>query len=215
MRQKNIADLKSKGFKLIEEDKYLDAFSCLSEVFVEDPTDGEVSQALIFLFDRIQSGNYDFTPSTSSEFIARGITRFYHQEFEASIRDYDRALQLESKNAYALKCKAFSLKFLGQHKNAIQNLKAALEIEQKGEYYDDIAENYKNLGDYTNALKYNKLAVETTPNDPRLHYNYGYHLAEVRQLKSAIIQFRKALQLQPNYADAKQALAFCLAQTKG
>jgi tetratricopeptide (TPR) repeat protein len=193
---------KAKAFELIRKDDYRKAFEEFSILFYENPKDPELIEVSIFLLDRIFSGDYDFQPQTGEEYVYRGIAKFYHNEFDSSIADYDKALLLNPKLDYALKCKAFSLRFKKDFSQSIKVLNYAIQIKPRGEYFDDLAEVYSIIGDNKNAIINHEKAIHYSPEDARLWYNYGTHLGEVGQIEKAIIMFDKAINLWPQYEDA-------------
>lgn len=188
--------------KLVNEDKYIEAIREYALLYKEDPKDIENIEAFRFLFSRIIEGNYDFKPETAEEFTMRGTSRFYMGEIENSILDYNEALRLDSSYHYALKSRAFSLKYLDRIDEAVKDLNQAISIFPTGEYYDDLAELYLILNRTDEALNYNQKAVEISPSETRLWYNYGINLAENGKLKLAIEMFDKAIELWPEYDDA-------------
>ena len=198
----NYNERKQYAEKLIREDKYPDALVEYSVLFKENPEDPENMERFLFLFKRIQDGNYDFEPETSEQFIMRGIAKFYNQELNGSVEDYGKALSLDSNNHYALKSRAFSFKFLGKMEEAISDLKRAVEIKQTGEYYDDLSEVYQLIGDYKSAFTYHEKAIQISPDNPRLWYNYGVDLMNTNDLKGALEKYDKAIELWPKYEDA-------------
>jgi tetratricopeptide (TPR) repeat protein len=190
------------GLGLIEKDDYREALTVFTELFQEDPHDKEVLAKCLFLFSRIIEGNYDFDPETPEQYIFRGVSKFYKSELEESIKDFEKALSLNSKLDYAHKCKAFSLRFMNRITEANSELRKAIELKAHGEYYDDMAENYAFLGDSVNAIKCHELAVNASPKDPRLWYNFGVHLGELKRIKEALDCFNKAIEFWPEYPDA-------------
>jgi len=188
--------------ELIQQDKYPDALIECSNLFKDDPKDQENIKQFLFLFNRINDGNYEFEPETPEQFVMRGVAKFYNQEFEDSIYDFEKALALDSKHHYALRTRAFSLKFLGKFDEAISDLNTAIEIQPTGEYYDDLSELYQILSEYKTALKYHQLAIEISPADTRLWYNYGVDLAVCGYLEDAMVKYNKAIELWPQYEDA-------------
>ena len=121
----NYSERKLYAEELVRQDKYPDALIEYSALFKENPKDLENMNQFIFLFQRINAGNYDFQPDTTEQYVMRGVAKFYNGEFENSIHDYNKALSLDSKNHYALKSKAFSLKTMGRMDEAISNLTSA------------------------------------------------------------------------------------------
>jgi tetratricopeptide (TPR) repeat protein len=198
----NYNDRKKYAEKLIQDDKYLEAMLEYSALIKENPQDSKIIERFVFLWQRIQAGNYDFEPETPEQYTMRGIAKFYNNEIENSINDFTKALSLDPNYDYALKLRAFSLKFLGRLDNAMTDLKKAISIQPTGEYYDDLSEIYALIGDKKTALYFHEKAIETTPNDARLWYNYGVELRESGNLKEALNKFNKAIELWPQYDDA-------------
>ncbi len=188
--------------KLIQQDQYPAALIEFSALFKENPKDPQNIERFTFLFSRIQEGNNDFEPESAEQYVMRGISKFYNQELNKSIEDYDKALALDPRYDFALKSRAFSLKFLGQIEEAISDLKKAISIQPAGEYYDDLSEIYHLIGDLKTSLDFHEKAIEASPNDPRLWFNYGVHLIEDNNLKDALVKFNKAIELWPKYEDA-------------
>lgn len=198
----NYQEQKAKILKLIQEDSYLPAFRECANLIYENPRDSEMTEVCLFLWSRIIEANYDFEPETAEQYHFRGLSKFYKGEVEASIKDYDKALSLKPRMDYVIKTKAFSYHHLGQFEKAIELLNEAIAIKEAGEYYDDLAENYSKLGDAPKTLFYHEKAIQTSPKDPRLWYNYGTHLGVCGEFKKAIQMFDEAIRLWPHYEDA-------------
>ena len=198
----NYNDRKKYAEELVRQDKYIDALIEYSALLKENPKDQQNIECFCFLWNRIQEGNYDFEPETAEQFVLRGIAKFYNREFKNSIMDYEKAISLDPNYDYAFKSRAFSLKFLGKMEEAIKDLKKAISIHPTGDYYDDLSEIYGLIGDKQTALKYHEKAIEISPNDARLWFNYGVDLGENGNLKEALNKFNKALELWPEYEDA-------------
>lgn len=197
---------KQAGLKYIKEDNYKKALEIFSVLYYENPKSIELLEISQFLFQRITDANYDFSPVTGEEYIYRGVAKFYKQEFEESIQDFNMAIKLNPKLDYAHKCKAFSLMTIGKHELAIQELDQAIKINPHGEYYDDIAENYGRMGEMTKAITYHEKAIELSPTDPRLWYNFGTYLGKMGLTANAVLKLQKAVELYPEYDDAKYNL---------
>lgn len=187
---------------LIRDDKYVEALKECTYLFMDAPNDPVVLQLSLFLFTRIQQGNLDYMPESAEEFLMRGIARFYNRDFKGSIEDYDRAIHLNPLMHYALKSKAFSMRFIPDLKASIVVLEQAIAIHPAGEYFDDIAEVYSMMGKLQEAIPFHEKAVEYSPNDARLWYNYGTHMGQLGNYEKAVQLFDKALVLWPQYPDA-------------
>ena len=204
----NCEERKQDGLKYIQEDNYKKALEIFCVLLYENPKDKELFEISMFLFGRITDAHYDFQPETAEEFLFRGVARFYHGELENSILDYNVALKIYPKSDYALKCKAFSLTHQKNYLLAIEELKKAIEINPHGEYFDDIAENLSRAGMNKEAIEYHEKAITASPNEPRLWYNYGTHLGKMNMIANAVIKLQKAVDLYPQYDDAKYNLDY-------
>lgn len=199
---------KQEGIKKIKEDNYKEALEIFSVLFYENPHDIELLEITQFLFQRITDAYYDFEPKTGEEFIYRGVAKGYKNELKESIEDFDKAIKLNPKLDYAYKCKAFSLMTLKNYISAIEVLEIAISINPHGEYYDDIAENLSRMGLDKEAIPYHEKAIEKSPNDARLWYNYGTHLGKMNMIANAVLKLQKAIELYPQYEDAKHNLNY-------
>jgi Flp pilus assembly protein TadD len=56
------------------------------------------------------------------------------------------------------------------------------------------------------AIPHYQLALVRRPDDAELYNNLGAAWAQLGELDEAILQFRRALELQPNFADAQRNL---------
>lgn len=188
--------------ELIQQDRYPEALVECSKLFKANPKDEQNIEKFVFLFNRINDGNYDFDPDNAEQYIMRGISCFYKGEVENSIDDYNRALKIEPNHDYALKSRAFSLKMLDRFDEAIADLNKAILIKPSGEYFDDLAEIYDLMGNRNKTLECHQKAVDHSPNNHRLWYNFGVTLAEDGNLLEAVKMFDVAIQLWPQYEDA-------------
>ena len=72
---------------------------------------------------------------------------------------------------------------------------------------------HRNL-DYRSDLSIWEDTVAKAPDNERAHYNLGAALAGCQQADEAIVQYRKALEINPDYADAHNNLGNALANRK-
>lgn len=196
-------DLKVKIADLIKQDKYPDALLECANLFRIDPKDEENLQVINFLFTRIQDGNYDFTPETSEHFLMRGTARFFKGEIQNCFEDINQALKLDPKNDQALNCRAYLHWQTKQYQKAINDYLAAIGIDPRGEYYGDLANMNREINKIPECLYFHHKAVELSPENPKLWYEFGIDLAETgHSLQEALRMFDKAIDLWPEFEDA-------------
>jgi tetratricopeptide (TPR) repeat protein len=62
-------------------------------------------------------------------------------------------------------------------------------------------------GDTATVMNEMDLAVQISPNDPGIRYQYGYALGSLNKLKEAEVQLTKAIELDPDFAAPHFVLA--------
>lgn len=89
--------------------------------------------------------------------------------------------------------------------------KAAESDPENGRVYWMLAKIYEGRGDGPKAnAQYEKFALANPEKAPAAFYNIGQDAFKKRNRKEAAIAFRKALELNPEYADAHLQLGYCL-----
>jgi Flp pilus assembly protein TadD len=77
----------------------------------------------------------------------------------------------------------------------------------------DVASDAMNKGDHQTALPLLKQALDQQAGDPFVHNSYGSALAATGHLADAIVQFRKATALSPDYPEAYNNLGSAIVQS--
>lgn len=195
-------DLYNRIRELITNDEYPKALEEIILALKKNPLDEFLKEKFLLVSEKIINGNADFDAESSSEFMYRGIAKFYKGDMQGSLDDLKQAIKLDPKNHYAYKNLGFNYTRIGKYSFAIENLNKAISIFESGEYYDDLADTYFNMGDSDTALKYHLKAVEVSPDDARLWYNFGVSYMELGNNETALKHFDKAIELWPQYEDA-------------
>jgi tetratricopeptide (TPR) repeat protein len=203
---------KSKVELLIKQDKYSDALIECSKMLMERPNDTQNAKRFRFLFERIIDGNKELQPETPVEFAMVGIAQMYSHNLQSAIENLTKAIKMDMRNDFYLKCRALSYTFVNEFDLAISDLEDAIRIKQEGEYFDDLANVYSTLGNFEVAMNCHEKAVRIAPDDARLWYNYGVDLLSCALFKEAVIKFERAIDLWPHYEDAKVNLDFAKRQ---
>lgn len=104
-----------------------------------------------------------------------------------------------------------SLHLLPYYLAAVKELDKAIAINPNCEYFNELAQNYFSLGKPNECYKNHELAIEHSPQNLRFYFTYGCHLSKANLQKAAISKFKKAIELKPNYGEAKRALEYAQA----
>lgn len=188
----------------IRKDMYPKALSDLAMIIRLDPSSEMAVKNFIFLWKRIIDGNYDFSPENAEEYLLRGQARFYHSEFDEALYDYSKAIELDPELDYAYKSRAFLSHHLRRFDEAEKDLVTATKLKPKcGEYWDDAATNFESKGDVFQAHLCHEHAVNASPDDARLWYNYAVFLVEfLQEADEALKKLDKAIEIWPQFEDA-------------
>jgi tetratricopeptide (TPR) repeat protein len=75
---------------------------------------------------------------------------------------------------------------------------------------NDVAVMYTELGQLDKAARHLQTVVQLQPDSPTAHYNLGTTLSSMRNVASAVEEYREALRLRPDYALAHNNLGHAL-----
>ncbi len=110
------------------------------------------------------------------------------------------------------------IKMIAKNYISLQNNEKALEAIQEAQ--KETPDDYGLLVDEANVyfamgnnLKFKEkleMAVKLNPTDPMLHYNIGVMKMELKENEGAILSFKKAIELKPNYIDAYNNLGVAI-----
>jgi tetratricopeptide (TPR) repeat protein len=129
--------------------------------------------------------------------------------------DYERAVELYQSSlelyptAEAHTFLGWTYHFQGKIDEAIAECKRAIELDPEfGNPYNDIGAYLIELGRYEEAVSWLERAIEARRYEPRHfpHYNLGRAYLGQEMYARAMRCFQQALQIEPRYSAARQAL---------
>lgn len=140
-----------------------------------------------------------------------GISLHDKGEYNGAIEQYDKALELDKDNLFALTEKAFSLLSLKEYEKTISICEYAIEKHPESNMLKNVYVTYGNATDASNNKEkaietYNK-GIEKFPDYYQLHFNKGITLSTLKKYDEAIICFKNAVLLKPNHASSHNAIA--------
>ncbi len=194
------------GNQLIKDDNYLEAFDVFCELSYERPDDVELSKTALFLFHQIVEGNHDFKPSTANEFLFRGVSKCYKHEFDSSNDDYNKALKLNPKLDVAYYNKGLNYGHQKKFELAIKEIEKAISLNPVGTYYNEMAQQYFELGRFPECFQYHDKAIKVEPLNPFYWFTYGAHLSKGGLDANSLIKLQRAVELDPKFDQAQRAL---------
>lgn len=146
----------------------------------------------------------------AEQLVNEGVAQHDKGDFEGAIAKYNKALELDKDNLFALAEKAMSLLSLQKNDDAIKICQTAIE-----KYPEDKALQfvYVTYGNAYDGLKKTDKAIEIYdegislfPNFYQLHFNKGITLTGIKKYDDAILCFQKSAILNPKHASSQNAL---------
>ena len=132
-----------------------------------------------------------------------GNEKFGKSDYEGTIADYDRAIELKPDYAEAYFNRGTVKFILGDHSGAMADYDQAIGFKP------DYAEVYFSrgvikvmLGDHNGAIKDFDRGIELNPNHARVYFLRGVVKGGLGNHDGAIADYDRAIELNPNYAEA-------------
>lgn len=154
------------------------------------------------------------TAGGTATLIVEGDELFAQSKINEAIAKYERATTINPKEAKAYAHWARALAVRGTKiELAVQKAQQAVDIEPNNALYLAILGWTQDfLGDYNAAVTNTEQAIKLDPKSSAAHAYYAESLADkdIKQLEAAIAAAKKAVELDPNNADAYRAHGYTL-----
>ncbi len=143
-------------------------------------------------------------PEYGETFFYRGLSKYYLENFDGTIKDFKKTLELDSINFQKTR-KLFSI---DNQKNNFDYPNSFIYLQYRaycGIYSDDL----KKYIDTIIAIKESTKTINLNPDSMLLYYKRGIARDYFNDYRGAIKDYSKAIELNPNNADAyyKRAIA--------
>ncbi|MGV8041070.1 MAG: tetratricopeptide repeat protein [Thermoanaerobaculaceae bacterium] len=143
------------------------------------------------------------TPSSATDFLARGAAFRALAQYDEALADYDEALKLDAAFAEVHMNKGMVCYHKGDFAAAIPLFTAAIKLDSN--FVEALANRgaaYRKKGDIESAIADYSKAIEINPNDAMTFYNRGVAYQKRQMNEKAIADFSSAIRLQPKYPEA-------------
>eukprot|EP01104_Vermistella_antarctica_P011610 TRINITY_DN3259_c0_g1_i1.p1 TRINITY_DN3259_c0_g1~~TRINITY_DN3259_c0_g1_i1.p1 ORF type:complete len:828 (-),score=152.43 TRINITY_DN3259_c0_g1_i1:364-2847(-) len=137
----------------------------------------------------------------------RGLAYYKIKNYSKALSDFENASRLDASNPLSWNHMGLCLNGIGNPTAAIAAHKHAIELKPDfKEAFANMAQAYRDNGDFQNAEKYFSTAISLDPN-----YVHSYHLRGLARFgvgehTKALGDFRKALQINPTFIECKHML---------
>ncbi len=143
----------------------------------------------------------DEEPEVDVELLLQlGTADVYSEEYEDAIEKFDKVLDEEPTNLYALNEKAWTLSDLERYSEAIIWFDKVLDVEPKDDYaLEGKGWALLDLGQYNDAIIWFDKAIDENPENVDAHEGKGWALLDSGDAAGAQIWCQKALDIDPDF----------------
>ena len=135
--------------------------------------------------------------------ICRGAAHHQAGRLQIAAELYRQVVRVQPRHADAIHLLGVIAGQRGDHRTATQQIAKAIAIDPtKADYYANLAEAYRALRKFPEAVAGCRRALQLTPRDAGLYRNLGNVLKDAGQLQEAAECLQRAVQLNPNFAEA-------------
>jgi len=158
------------------------------------------------LYKRLLEIAVDFKEAQFISYTYRGISHLEKEQIDDAISDFNKAIELNPRNAAAYISRGIAYYKQGQIDQAISDYDKAIEINPEyAEAYYNRGNAFGKQGQFDQAISdYNK-AIEINPEYAEAYLGRGLAYDEKSQYDQAIADFNKAIELNPEATVAKES----------
>jgi len=148
-----------------------------------------------------------FSPFDPDALIQKADEAFEEKDFQRALALLSEANAKEPNNSEILFKIGYILQQTNDNDEALNYYKEALEVDKDNEFiHNSMASIYKANGEFTSAKMHLHASIEIDDENPITYYNFGNLLVEMKHLEEAKSMYAKALEINPDFSEAKEEL---------
>lgn len=139
--------------------------------------------------------------------VIKADAAFEEKDFQKALALLNEANSKDPDNSDIIFKIAYILQHSGDNEEAIKYYKEALELDKDNEYiHNSIASIYRQNGEFTSAKMHLRASLEIDDKNPVTYYNFGNLLVDMQKDEEAIHMYEKALEINPDFNEAKEEI---------
>ncbi|QOP44275.1 tetratricopeptide repeat protein [Sulfurimonas sediminis] len=148
-----------------------------------------------------------FSPFDASSLVEKADEEMQKGDLQKALAIYSEANIKEPKNPETLFKMGYTLAQQNRDDEAMEYYKEALELDPNNTYiHQAMASLYRKAGEYASARNHLNKSLEIDATNPITYYNYGNLLVDMKHFDEAKGMYEKAIQLDPEFKEAKEEL---------
>ena len=157
--------------------------------------------------DTEQKSADTFSPFNSEVLIEKADTAFEDGDMQKALALLSEANAKEANNPDVLFKIGYIMQQLGDNDAALSNYKEALELDKNNEYiHNSMASIYRANGEFTSAKMHLRESLAIDDENAITYYNFGNLLVDMEKHDEAKEMYKKALEINPDFNEAKEEL---------
>jgi len=146
----------------------------------------------VVLFDDV----IEKQPDAFYAYHSRGIAYYYTGNYTESLKDYNKAIELNNTYGLTFYNRGLTQMMLKQYEEASQSFSRTIElIPTHDQAYNDRAIARYNLNKFVDAINDYSKSIELNPQNPRAFYNRGVTYFRVNDMENSCADWHKASEL--------------------
>ena len=189
------------AIQMIENESYSTAIAVLDNLL-----DNEESAEYYYNIGYIKTAQAKYSEAIQAFRKATAIDRLYAKAYQGMARAYQKLGKTEEAEKYMIKAADIHMnkENISEAENVLNEIK---EINPNTiNVYNSLGVLYRKKGDFKKALHNYKKALNIHPERERIHYNIGRLYLELKDPETAKTYFQQALELDPEFTDAREVL---------
>jgi tetratricopeptide (TPR) repeat protein len=148
-----------------------------------------------------------FSPYSVEELVDSADEEFQNENYEKALTLLNEANLKEPRNAEILFKLGFINAKVGDNTMAIRYYQESLDVDKDDEIvHNSLASVYRAEGEFASAKMHLNDSLALNPLNPVTYYNYGNLMLDMKNEDVAIEMYTKALDLNPDFEEAKEEL---------
>ena len=157
--------------------------------------------------DEEQKSADTFSPFSPEALVEKADSAFQEKDYVKALAFLTEANAKETHHPEILFKLAYIQQQNGNKDEAIKYYKEALEVDKNNEFiHNSMATIYRQNGEFTSAKMHLKDSIDIDSNNPITYYNFGNLLVDMEHNEEAIEKYKKAIELNPDFLEAKDEL---------
>ena len=148
-----------------------------------------------------------FSPFDASSLVEQADEAMHKGDLQKALAIYTEANIKEPKNSETLFKMGYTLAQQNRDDEAMEYYKEALALDPNNTYiHQAMASLYRKMGEYEHARDHLEQSLRIDAVNPITYYNYGNLLVDMKHFDEAKTMYEKAIQLNPDFEEAKEEL---------